>query len=158
MVLIAAVAPAQDKTPSYQIGVGFSNSEYKDLFSTRNEQGLVARLNAKIAAREDAKLILWGSFQFDRNCLGCANKLDTYSFGPEVEGRIIGKRLALFGHALFGLQQTVGQDKVFARTYGGGIKVYLGKLYVIPGEVNYRRSARDPDSVPQYSASVGLTF
>lgn len=102
-LLLFASASAQDKKPdTVQLSVGFGKSQYSNLFSTEYEQGLVARLSVKMAASEKLRLALAG--QYDRNCLGCDIKVDTYGFGPELDVNVIGKRVAVFGHALFGLQ------------------------------------------------------
>ena len=157
ILLLSFVAMAQDKElNTVQASVGFGNNQYANLFSTEYEQGLVARLSLKMTANERARLAL--AFQYDRNCLGCDFKQDTYAFGPELDVNVIGKRVALFGHALFGLQTSYNHDRVFSRTYGGGVKVFLGNLFFVPGEINYRRVEGSPETVQLFVVRVGGRF
>src|SRR5262245_36355388 len=112
LLFFAGAAFAQDKKlDTVQISVGFSNTQYENLFSTEYEQWLAAKLSVKMAASERLRLALAG--QYDRNCIGCDFKVDTYAFGPELDVNVIGKRVALFGHALFGLQTSYNHDKAF---------------------------------------------
>jgi hypothetical protein len=156
-ILLFAAASAQDKKPdTVQLSVGFSNTQYENLFSTEYEQGLAAKLSIKMAASERLRLALAG--QYDRNCLGCDFKVDTYSGGPELDVMVIGKRVALFGHALFGLQTSYNDDKAFTRTYGGGVKVFAGNVFFVPGEIAYRKVEGVPGGTQLFLIRVGGRF
>ena len=157
LLLFAVVASAQDKKPdTLQLSVGFSNNQYDNLFSTEYTQGGAVKLSVKMAANDRLRLALAG--QVDRNCLGCDFKQDTYAGGPELDVNVIGKRVALFGHALFGVQTSNFQDKAFSRTYGGGVKVFVGNVFFVPGEINYRRVEGQPETVQLFLVRVGARF
>jgi hypothetical protein len=157
LLLFSVIAMAQDKEPNtVQASVGFANNQYENIFSTEYEQGLVARLSLKMSANDRARLAL--AFSYDRNCLGCDFKLDTYAGGPEVDVNIIGKRVALFGHALFGLETSYNHDKAFSRTYGGGVKVFAGNVFFVPGEINYRKVEGVPGGSQVFVVRVGGRF
>jgi len=106
-----------------------------------------------MAASDRYRLALAG--QVDRNCLGCGSKVDTYSGGPELDVYVIRKRVALFGHALFGVQTSYNNDKVFSSTYGGGVKIFVGNVFFVPGEINYRNVEGSPGGVQLLLVRVG---
>jgi hypothetical protein len=157
ILLLSVFALAQDKQPdTVQLSVGFANTQYENLFSTEYEQGLVAKLSLKMAASDRLRLAFAG--QYDRSCIGCDFKVDTYAGGPELDVNVIGKRVALFGHALFGLQTSYNDDKAFSRTYGGGVKVFVGNVFFVPGEINYRKVEGVPGGVQLFVVRVGGRF
>jgi hypothetical protein len=157
LLFISALALAQSKeSKAVQISVGFSNTQYENLFSTEYEQGGAVKLSVRMASNDRLRLALAG--QVDRNCLGCEFKVDTYAGGPELDVLVIGNRVAVFGHALFGLQTSYNNDKVFSRTYGGGVKVFVGNVFFVPGEINYRRVEGVPGGVQLFLVRVGARF
>jgi len=151
--LLVAAAQAQDKPKdTVQISAGFSNTQYANLFSTEYTQGGAVKLSIKMAANDRYRLALAG--QVDRNCLSCDFKQDTYAGGPELDVNVIGKRVAVFGHALFGLNDA----KAFSRTYGAGVKIFVGNVFFVPGEINYRKVEGVPDGVQLFLVRVGARF
>lgn len=156
--VFVAIAQAQDSPKdAVKLSIGFTNSEYsfESLFSTEYKQGLTAEADVKIAG--NSKVRLGGVFQFNRAALGDDSPLDTYSFGPRLSYKL--GFVEPFAHALFGAQTTYNADRVFSRTYGAGVDLNFGHIFIRPAVVDWvRTEGFNSPSTQRFGAAVGVRF
>lgn len=159
-LLFASSAVAQDKSPDkVKLSVGFTNTEYsfESLFSTEYKQGLSAELDARIFKKSGVRL--GGVFQFNRNAIGDDLPLDTYSFGPQLSVDLFKGVVSPFGRALFGIQTAYNSDRQFTRTYGVGVDVNLGHVFIRPAVIDWiRTEGFNSPSTQRFGAGVGVRF
>jgi hypothetical protein len=147
----------QDKPKDTVKGyVGFTSTEYsfESLFSTEYRQGLTAELDAKVAG--NSKVRLGGVFQFNRASFE-EPAIDTYSFGPRLSYKI--GFVEPFGHALFGFQTTYNRDRTFTRTYGAGVDLNFGHVFIRPAVIDFVRTEGFASPATQrFGAGIGVRF
>lgn len=160
VAIFAGVALGQEKSPDKaKLSVGFTNTEYsfESLFLTEYEQGLTAELDARIFKKSGVRL--GGVFQYNRNAVGGDLPIDTYSFGPQLSVDLFKGYVSPFGRALFGFQTTYSNDRVFTRTYGVGVDVNLGHVFIRPAVVDWIRTEGFASPATQrFGAGVGVRF
>lgn len=160
LALFAATTAAQDKSPDkVKLSVGFTNTEYsfESLFSTKYEQGLTGELDARIFKKGAFRL--GGVFQYNRNAVGGDLPTDTYSFGPQLSVDLAKGFVSPFGRAFFGFQTTYNHDRVFTRTYGAGVDINLGHVFIRPVVVDWIRTEGFASPATQrFGAGVGVRF
>lgn len=159
-VMFISTAFVQGQSPDkVKLSVGFTNTEYsfESLFKTEYEQGLTAELDARIFRKSPFRL--GGVFQYNRDALGADLPIDTYSFGPQLSVDFFKGYVSPFGRALFGFQTTYQNDRVFTRTYGVGVDVNLGHVFIRPVVLDFIRTEGFASPATQrYGASVGVKF
>lgn len=139
-----------------KFGVGFSNSEYEDLFSTEYEQGLYGEVDVKAYRRGPVRLGIVG--RYDRNRFRSPS-VDTYSGGGRLSVDLAKGFVSPFGHALFGVTTTYNDDRVFTRTYGAGVDLNFGHFYLRPIEVNWiRNEGAFSPATQRFNVGLGARF
>ena len=152
----AQEAPKQKAPDAIKLGASFSNSEFGNILSTQYSQGLTAELDARMFRYE--RFRLGGVFQHNRAQIGADTPLDTYSFGPRLSGDLFHGYVSPFGHALFGFRTTYNQDRAFSRTYGFGVHVNLGHLYLQPFALNYQKVEGCTTPMQRIEVGAGVRF
>src|SRR5262249_35007974 len=152
LLALASPAWAQEKKPqqapdAVKLSVGFTNSEYSNLVQTEYTQGLSAELDARMFKRAGVRL--GGVFQYNRANLGDQVALDTYSFGPQLSVDLVKGYVSPFGRALFGLQTTYNADRTFARTYGLGVDVNIGHVFITPILLDWQKTEGVPGAMEE---------
>lgn len=142
VICAVSLGLAQDKARSQEpsgkdnfiVTAGFLLDEAKQIVEFYEyEQGFSGTIRGRITGD---KTQLAGKLRYDRVT---GSQIQRFLFGPEVQHRI--KFLGIYGHALFGFQRGFGDnpstENIFARTYGGGVRLYVGDHIVIePFEYN----------------------
>lgn len=157
LLFVAFIATAQTNAQdTVKLSVGFSNTEYYDIFSTEYEQGISAQLDAKIFAKNNFRL--GGAFQYNRTKFN-GPILDTYQFGPQLSYKFFKGTVEPFGRALFGFQTNYNRDRKFIRTYGAGVDVNLGHIFVTPIIIDNTKSEGFlSKGSNQFTARIGVRF
>lgn len=157
ILFFAVISLAQDKAKdAVKLSIGFTNSEYsfESLFSTEYKQGITAEADVKMAG--NSKVRLGGVFQFNRASFS-DSPLDTYSFGPRFSYKL--GFIEPFAHALFGAQTSYNSDRVFSRTYGVGVDLNFGHVFVRPAVVDWvRTEGFNSPATQRFGAAVGVRF
>jgi hypothetical protein len=161
LLLAASFTSAQDKAQpdKLKLSVGFTNTEYsfESLFSTEYQQGLTAELDARMFKKSAFRL--GGVFQYNRSAIGADIPLDTYSFGPQLSVDLAKGFVSPFGHALFGFRTSYSGDRVFTRTYGAGVDINLGHVFIRPVVVDWiRTEGLLSPATQRFGAGVGVRF
>lgn len=156
-LLLVATVSAQDSQPDMvKISVGFSNSEFSNLFDTQYEQGAYGEVDVKALKRGGIRLGIVG--RYDRSRF-YAPSIDTYSGGARLSFDLAKGYISPYGHALFGATTSYNDDEVFTRTYGAGVDINFGHFFVRPIEVNYiRTEGFASPSTQRFSAGGGIRF
>jgi len=149
LLFFYVAAQAQDKV---KISASFTGSDVG--FDDR--QGLGVELDAKIIGGE--YLRLGGVFRYDRACFDCSPKTDIYSAGPQLSYELFQGRVSAFGRALFGATTTYNSDKRFTRTYGAGVDVNLGNVFIRPFVIDFLRVEGVLITVNRYGVGGGIRF
>lgn len=148
VTFLALTVRGQD---AVKLSASFSNTD----LSFDNLQGVSGEVDVRLI--KPGNFRVGGVFQYIRTCFDCGPKVDVFSGGPQVSYDF-GKRLTVFGRALFGTTTTYNGDHRFTRTYGFGGDINLGHFFIRPFAMDFQRIEGVPLTTNRYSSGLGLRF
>lgn len=143
---------AQEVYDTVKLSASFINSDA----AFENVQGVQVELDAKLVRAGYFRL--GGVFHYARPTFDSEYAVDTYSAGPQLSYDVFNGRLSVFGRALFGVTTNYEGSKAFTRTYGGGVDVNVGHLFIRPLVLDFKRIEGFPLTINSVGVGGGVRF
>jgi hypothetical protein len=166
LLAVSFAAFAQEKeSDRIKLSVSFVNSEFElnPVNAIENLQGISVDADAKIFSKPISSHVtarLGGVFNYQRNGISQSTPLDTYMAGAQFSLRV--GPVEPFVGALFGVNTTYNQDRLFARKYRVGVDIPFHKesnFFVRPFFIEWERTeGLLSPAVRKYGAGAGFRF
>jgi hypothetical protein len=153
VIVLSLPVLAQD---SFRISGTFTNTEFSDVLTSNYTQGLAVEFDGSILQREVFRL--GGVFQYSRLNFRGISKIDTYSAGPQLSVGLLKNLVRPYGRALFGVGTTYNSDSTFTTTYGVGVDINLGRVFIRPFGLDFVKAEGDPTVAQKFSVGGGFRF